>query len=282
VTEPSPIPLRPLGVAELLDHGVRLVRRDARAVLAIAVPFAIVRTGAVAALQYAALESRDAATIVALGGLVLAAGLGAVLAGLLAPVFSGRLLGRPVPAGAALRTAGGRAGALLWLGLVVTVVQGAGLLACGVAGIWLWGAWAVAAPALVLERQSAFGALRRSFRLVRGSFWRTWGIRALGWVLTSVLGLFVTLPAQALASYLTDSDFLDTSGGGVDQPALYVTIIAIGGLIAAAALGPVTAAIDLLLYTDLRMRREGMDIVLTMPPLPTAPSTAQPGAVTAW
>jgi hypothetical protein len=280
VSDSGAVPLRPLGVAEVLDYSVRLVRRNGRAVMSISVPFAVVRTGAVAVLQYTAIESKDAATIVAVGGLILAAGLGAVLTGLLAPIFSAHLLGRTVTAGAAVREVGGRTASLLLLGLVVTVAEGAGLLACGVGGIWLWGVWAVGAPALVLERLPAFPALRRSFRLVRGSFWRTWGIRALGWVLTSILGLFVTLPAQALASYLTGADFLDPASG-VHQAALYVTVIAIGGLIAAAVLAPVTAAVDVLLYTDLRMRREGMDIVLSMPPSGRA-APAGPPAVTAW
>ena len=69
--------------------------------------------------------------------------------------------------------------------MLVAVAEEAGLVALVVGGVWLWGVWAVAAPALLLEGVGPVRALRRSAQLVRGRFWRTWGVRALGWVLTS-------------------------------------------------------------------------------------------------
>ena len=89
------------------------------------------------------------------------------------------------------------------LAVLVTVAEGAGLAAFGVGGVFLWGVWAVAAPALVLERTTVRAALSRSRRLVEGTFWRVWGIRALGWVLTTVLGFFIALPFELLADYVT-------------------------------------------------------------------------------
>jgi hypothetical protein len=179
--------------------------------------------------------------------------------------------------------------------LVVAVAQEAGVVALVVGGVWLWGVWAVAAPALVLERTGVVGALRRSSRLVRTAFWRTIGIRSLRWVLTGVLGLFVTLPFELLADYLTGTGVVDAATDGTSQPALYVTILCIGRLLAVALMSPISAAVDVLIYTDLRMRAEGMDIVLALPQPGTAatgqpgagqPRTGQPGtgqpSVTAW
>lgn len=269
------MPLRPLGTAEVLDGAVRLVRANGRAVLAIAVPFAIVRSVLVGLAQYATLGDANASTWVALVGLVVAAGVGAVLTGLLTPIFSADVLGGRMPAGAAVRRVGRLTWGLVLLALVVTVAEGAGLVALVIGGAWLWGIWAVAAPALVSERIGPFRALSRSFHLVSGAFWRTWGIRALGWLLVSVLGLFVTLPAELLAGWVTGSKLFSTTSGVV-HPGLFVTIVAIGGVLSGAILAPVSSAIDVLLYTDLRMRREGMDIVLGLPPA-TAP---QP--VSAW
>lgn len=269
--------LRPLGVAEILDGAVRLVRHNGRAVLSVSVPFAVVTTGLSALFQYATLESRDALTFGALGGLVLRAGLGAVLTGLLAPLFSSSLLGTRLTAGQSLRRVGRAAWSLLGLGLVVTVAEGAGLFALLVLGVWLWGIWAVAAPALALERTGVFGALGRSRTLVSGRFWRTWGVRALGYLLTSVLGLFIAIPFEVVAAVVSDSNPFDTAGG-VSHPAVFVAILAAGTLISNALLAPVASAIDVLLYSDLRMRREGMDIVLGLPP---APGVAQ-APVSAW
>lgn len=275
-----PVPLRPLGAAEILDGAVRLVRRNIRAVLAISVPYAIVVSLATALLQYGTIESQDAATIASIGGLVLAAGLGAVLAGVLSPLYTSDLLGQQLTAGQTLSRVGRRVWALFVLGLVVTVAEGAGLVACFVGGVWLWGIWAVAAPALVLENIGVRAALGRSVALVRGTFWRVWGLRALGWLLTYILGQLILLPFQAAAFAVSGTDPLATATG-VTHPALYVTLLAVGQLIEAALLAPVTAGIEVLIYTDLRMRKEGMDIVLAMPPLPAGAAAAH-AAGAAW
>lgn len=278
--------LRPLGVAELLDGAVRTVRRNARAAFAMSAPFAIARTALVAGLQLATYDSGDGAALLQLLGRVFVSGLfGTILTGLLAPVFTSELVGRQLTAGRSLAQVGRAGLGLVGLALVVAVAEQAGLIVLVVGGLWLWGIWAVAAPALVIERTGLWGALRRSFDLVSGGFWRTWGIRALGWVLTSVLGLFITLPFTLLAGYITGTDLLNEATSGIEDPGLYVTILAIGTLLAVTVTSPISAAVDALLYTDLRMRREGMDIVLTLPPAaPDAPTgvAGDRPAVTAW
>jgi hypothetical protein len=275
----SAAPLRPLGVGEVLDGAVRLARRNARSVLIVSVPYAIVATLAGALLQYGTINSQDATTLVAIGGLIITAGLGAVLTGLLAPLFSADLLGDRITIGKSLRRVGGRAGLLFMLGLAVAISEGAGLVACIVGGVWLWGIWAVAAPAFALERLGIRAALARSRALVSGTFWRVWGIRALGWFVVYVLMQLIELPFLALAAKLTHVDLLD-SNPHTTNAALYVAIVSAGQLIAAALLAPVSSAIEVLLYTDLRMRKEGMDIVLGLPPEP-AP-TPVPPTVSAW
>lgn len=274
----SAAPLRPLGVGEVLDGAVRLARRNARSVLVVSVPFAVVVTLADALLEYSAINhSKDATTFVAVGTLIIAAGLGAVLTGLLAPLYSSDLLGSRISIGESLRRVGGRSVLLFVLGLVLAISEGAGLVACLAGGVWLWGIWAVAAPTFALERVGIRKALGRSRALVHGTFWRVWGIRALGWFVTYVLMQLIQLPFLALAAKLTNVDFLD-SDPHTSNAALYVAIVSAGQLIGAALLSPVTSAIEVLLYTDLRMRKEGMDIVLG---LRTKPMPA-PAAVSAW
>jgi hypothetical protein len=276
----SAAPLRPLGVGEVLDGAVRLARRNARSVLIVSVPYAIVATLAGALLQYGTINSQDATTLVAIGGLIITAGLGAVLTGLLAPLFSADLLGDRITIGKSLRRVGGRAGLLFMLGLAVAISEGAGLVACIVGGVWLWGIWAVAAPAFALERLGIRAALARSRDLVSGTFWRVWGIRALGWFVVYVLMQLIELPFLALAAKLTHVDLLD-SNPHTTNAALYVAIVSAGQLIAAALLAPVSSAIEVLLYTDLRMRKEGMDIVLGLGADP-ASTAAGPAPVSAW
>jgi hypothetical protein len=272
------VPLRPLGAAEILDGAVRAVWANARTVLAIAVPFAVVRAGLDALFQLAAFSSNDATTLILLGGLLISVAAGTLLTGLLAPVFSEHIMGRRLTTRAALAAVGRRAFGLVALAVVVTLAEGVGLILLVAGGVWLWGMWAVAAPALVLERTGVGGALARSWQLVQGRFWRTWGIRALGWVLTSVLGLFVSLPFELLADLITNTNPLDAANG-VSSPNLYVTITAIGVLLSGIVLGPIGAAIDVFIYTDLRMRKEGMDIVLALPP---ATRSADHPAISAW
>ncbi len=279
MTEPVPA-LRPLGVAEILDGAVRGVRRNLRAALVIAAPYAVVRTVCTALLQLGLSDSTSALMLQVANLSLVGAALDTVLAGLLAPVFADELLGQRRTARQALARVGRR---WLWLVVLAVVVAGgetAGLAGLFVGGVWLWGVWAVAAPALVIEGTSAFRALGRSFRLVSGEFWRTWGIRALGWVLTSVLGFFLMLPFEALAAAVSDYNPFSTSGSAPSYPTLFVWITAAGGLVSALFVGPITAAIDTLLYVDLRMRREGLDIVLSLPPDPLAAAPA--AGVTAW
>ena len=47
---------------------------------------------------------------------------------------------------------------------------------------------------------------------------------------------------------------------------VYLAITAVGTLLSTIAVAPVSAAVDVLLYLDLRMRAEGMDIVMTLQP----------------
>jgi hypothetical protein len=272
--------LRPLGVAEILDGAVRGVRRNLRPVLTIAAPYAVVRTVCAALLQLGLSGSASATLLQGLDVVLVAGVLDVVLAGALAPVFTDELLGHAVTARQAVARIGRRWGWLVVLAIVVAAGETAGLVGLVVGGVWLWGVWAVAAPVLAVERTSAFGALGRSLHLVSGNFWRTWGVRALGRLLTTVLGLLITLPFEVLAGLLSDFNPFGTTNGTPAYPALFVWITAAGGLVSALLVGPIGAAIDSLLYVDLRMRREGLDIVLNLPPEPLA--TPPPTAVSAW
>ncbi|MFI7586656.1 hypothetical protein ACIB24_06225 [Spongisporangium articulatum] len=121
-----------------------------------------------------------------------------------------------------------------------------------------FGWFALAAPALLLENRSVFSALRRSAGLVRRSFWRVLGIG----ILTAIVGAFVsgffTLPTTLISSLLGDVLGHDAYWKDLAVVAVQNT----GQVIAGAVVYPFTAAVSALLYLDLRMRREGLDVQL--------------------
>ena len=274
VPRPPVVPLRPLGAAELLDGAVRLVRRHARAAYSVSVPFAVAQSALAAAFVLGAGSTLTQLGV--LGGLAIAGGFGTIVTGLLTPVFAGDLLGQQLSARDALRRVGRRWWPLTVLAIASSVTESVAL-GTVVGGIWLWGSWAVVAPAMVTEGTGVRRSFGRSVELVRGMFWRTWGLRALGWLLTYVLSFLVRLPFLALALVLSDLNPLDAarSSSGV-----YVAVAAVGTLLSVALLSPVTSAVEVLLYLDLRMRREGLDLALALPPEPQAVPRQHP--VTAW
>jgi membrane-anchored glycerophosphoryl diester phosphodiesterase (GDPDase) len=104
----------------------------------------------------------------------------------------------------------------------------------------------LAAPAIVLEGLSGWRGLVRSWHLVRGSFWRMFGIRLLLALITGIIeGLLVVLLSIAGTTLDANGQFI------INQAAT---------AIAAVFVGPVTYIGVTLLYYDTRIRKEGFDI----------------------
>ena len=109
-------------------------------------------------------------------------------------------------------------------------------------------------------------ALRRSWNLVRGSWWRTFGIYLLTSILVGIIGSILRLPFNLISAVVAGGHggtspfgFLATSG----TPTLTtLTIGAIGGIVSATCTAPISVGVIALLYTDARMRKEGLDLAL--------------------
>jgi hypothetical protein len=71
-----------------------------------------------------------------------------------------------------------------------------------VPGIWLAVSWVFAAQAVVVEGRRGTGALRRSFELVRGRWWRVFGIVVLLSLLGSAASGILSRPLNAAADSL--------------------------------------------------------------------------------
>jgi hypothetical protein len=108
--------------------------------------------------------------------------------------------------------------------------------------LWLTGIWSVALPAMFAEQLGALDSLRRSRQLVSGSFWRSFGTVVLGTILALFAGVLVALVVSVF------------SIGGHNM-ILAATLIgfALGELFVA----PLLATFAIVLYYDLRARREG-------------------------
>ncbi|HTZ94206.1 MAG TPA: hypothetical protein VMB74_17585 [Streptosporangiaceae bacterium] len=118
----------------------------------------------------------------------------------------------------------------------------------------------VALPALVLERISPATAIKRSFELSQGSFWRLFGIRLLTAFIVSIASLVLSIPFTIASGALGGSGSLFSVGTKATLAS--VIIAAIGGIVASTVTAPISAGVVVLLYADLRMRREGLDLAL--------------------
>jgi hypothetical protein len=284
--------LRPLGIGEILDVGIKIYWRNAwtlfRIVLFVVLPAQII----VGVIQVSALPagvdsqngsffgprftssnptiSGHDATILAVG--VFAALVINALAGKFAQAGCFRAvadayLGEPVSWRASLRFALRRLPAVVAVSLLSTILIAIGVVLCVIPGIYLWGAYYVAVPVVLVEGAGPIRALGRSRDLVSGRWWSTIGVALVGSVLVFVvagafsaliLGVALASPAQ------------NTVTGFV--------LNTVATTLSAVVTTPVAAAFAIVLYVDLRVRKEGFDLLLLAQRLGIDPVNAEAGA----
>lgn len=296
--KPGVIPLRPLGVGEILDGAISAIRAHPKVMLGISAMVGIVAAVLSGLSDWFAFrggstgltteENLDASAIAALGVTgagVLITSLAALMAtGMLTVVLGRAVLGQDISLGDAwqqakkfiwrliglwlltgLIVAGLVAGGILVAVVVVAVLGNPGIVLgvlAGIAGVvlglYFYVKFWLAAPALVLEKQPIVKALRRSSRLVKASWWRVFGILLLTAILAGIIGQVLQAPFSLL-SYGTS--LFDTTD--IEEPSLLeLTAASVGVLIAQAVTLPFQAGVTALLYIDQRMRKEGLDIEL--------------------
>ena len=270
--KPGVIPLRPLALGEILDGALTTIRRYPKATLGISaivvtlvqlINFAItasefltVHTTSFDDASFSSTSTFDLATVFTalLGGVATV-----VLSGLLTVVFGEAVLGRPVSLGDAWRKVRPRIWALLGVAIIAGIGPYVGLVFCLVPGVFLWGALALTGPALILEQQRVFAAVRRSWRLAVPDWWRVFGIRFLAWLLAAMVSFVLMVPflaAGGIGLFAAGS----FSSGEVGVGFLFV--MTIGQIVANTIVLPFTAGVLVLLYVDRRMRAEALDVAL--------------------
>jgi hypothetical protein len=309
--KPGVIPLRPLGVGEILDGAFASIRRNPKAILGLAAVvmtisavISAVITRSLLNLGSINLPSQGqrltpaqathligrfvAVALPAFGVTVLLTYIvQAILAGLLAPIIARGLSGQQISAADAWRATRPRLPSLLLAALlvllaglgpllIVGLIAGAAALAGApapvyavivllglvalVLTIWFSTMLSLVTPVVVLENASPGQALARSWRLVNRSFWRVFGITLLAGLIVAIAGGILQLPFTILGA---------AAGSGIGG----TVILVIGTIAAGTVTRPITAGVTVLLYVDMRMRKEGLDLALR-----TASGTGQPGS----
>jgi hypothetical protein len=140
------------------------------------------------------------------------------------------------------------------------LVLAAGAIAWRCAGIYLYVSFALAPAITVLEKQGVVASLRRSHRLVKGAWWRTFGILLLVNVIAYFLNGVLSVP------FIVGSLAVAWAVGGSDNVNPYaiapLLVTAVGTIIASAVTWPFTAVSSALIYVDRRIRREALDLEL--------------------
>jgi len=159
---------------------------------------------------------------------------------------------------AAAALAGGAAG-------VIGAVLLALLLGAGALVLWAWLATKLAfvPAAIVLERLPVGASVARSWRLTAGSFWRVFGTILLVMVIVTVATQVVVTPVGLISGLVPILVAPTGDAGAMLAVTIATTLLSFLISAVASAIGLVIqSATTALLYLDLRMRREGLDLEL--------------------
>jgi len=155
-----------------------------------------------------------------------------------------------VSIGSAVRTGLARAPALLGAYLLGILAIAVGLILLVVPGIWLMVALFPSFLVPVVERLGPATSLSRSFKLVKGSWWRTAGILT---VMVLIVGALVY--AVQIVSGLVLLPFMS------NDPRRLMTTIALVAAVLTAPILPLGYCLMYAVYTDLRLRKDGGDLL---------------------
>ncbi|MGW4030791.1 hypothetical protein ACWEFL_15970 [Streptomyces sp. NPDC004838] len=144
--------------------------------------------------------------------------------------------------------------------LVLAIVAG---LVTVPLSVWLWVRFSLSPAVAVFERQGAIAAMRRSSKLVSGSWWRVLGVTLLAGVIAGTASYAVQTPLSFMAMI---PGLVDTSGLGSD-PTSSEILSAISGVLILLAVAQLIGQLIVtvfpqlvvgLLYVDQRIRTENL------------------------
>jgi hypothetical protein len=256
--------LRPLSVGEVLDASFKIVRQSfgtlASCVLVVALPLNIINTLIAASTSDDPFNidrtrtNSDLSTGTEVAGFVLTTTLALVLTTLAAAAcfraVSSVYLGEQPTVGGSLSFAARRLVPVIALSFLYYLGLIPAFLALLIPGVWLAVSWCVSFPALLSEGIGPVAALGRSFRLVKGRWWPTFGTLLVMYLLVLVISgiLGALLGAILIAS--------------VDSEAVAAVFSTIINTLSSLITLPLMASVLTVIYFDLRVRKEGFDLHL--------------------
>jgi hypothetical protein len=160
-------------------------------------------------------------------------------------------LGEQPTIGESIRYALRRLHSILLVFLLASLAWIAGTIALIVPGIYLWVAFSLAVPALMLEGCRGTKALGRSHGLIKDHWWRSFGFLLVAYLLMGVISFMLGGILGAASFTVVDDDSI--SG---------LVLNGVVNLLAQVITTPFIAAATIVLYFDLRIRKEAFDLQL--------------------
>jgi hypothetical protein len=244
-----------MGVGEILDAAIKLYRSQWKSLMAIVaialVPITFLQvflTRSVGSpFSTEAVPSEVQGTLIASGVLALIQLLVVqpFLTAAVAKASADVYLGHTVLVGPTFRFAVSRIHSILWISILTGLAALLGFLLLIVPGIIVLVRYYFGSTVLVVEGKKGSKALGRSWRLVKGSFWKVLGTLLLAGILANVVESILSIPAAVAFGAI----------GPAGWP-----LYAIGLSVAAILTTPFTTLIAVLLYFDLRIRKEAFDL----------------------
>lgn len=282
--------LQPLSAGETLDRAINIYRQNATTlwtILAVVViPIQVIElilrrvaVGDVVKIGNSFYKTGGGSSGGAVAYLIIALlSLAAILIanGATVKAIGDAYLGHPADWRESLRYSSGRFWSLLGLAIVLTILLIIGYVLIVIPGIYLTVIWSVAIPAMMMEGLPALGSMQRSNDLVKGRWWATFGRLLVALIIYVVAYLILAAIAGAIAS-------------GVSSFTVYLIILAIFGAATSILFVPFVSAVLMVIYIDLRVRKEAFDLEMLAEHLgspapvgaaaaPVAPAAPTPGA----
>jgi hypothetical protein len=269
-----PLRLRPLEIGDLLDETFRMYRRHFVLFAGISALLAIPSAASTGFNFFSVFGSLfqpdtqlDTGTYIAsqlaqIVALIINVALLPFAFGAVTYAACESALGRPVTAGgifmAVLRRYFPLLGFFVLIGLMVVVFCLIPLW------VWIWVNWIAVVPAMFVENIGLGAAMGRSWGLVTGRWWRTFLIvflvAVLLYVVRTALVAFAVVPLAVASIFFSSYVLLALTG------AISVVVDAL--------VNPVLQIALVLIYFDLRVRREALDLFQMAHRLAAPPSTA--------
>jgi hypothetical protein len=252
-TAPSPVATGGLLLADLTEFAVAAVSLIGSQILQGIITIEVARGTVGEKLPLRALWARARGRVLVLVGWAFAL-VGIILGAVIAVTLLVALV-----VGAVAASGNSTAAAIVAVVLALVLFLGGLLLA-----LWIGIKLSLVPSILVLERLTLGKAMARSWSLTKDYFWRTFGIEILVWVMLAVAAQVIQSPVAIIGLIVAGIGNPTGTSTSALLSTLSVTEVAstIVGELVAAVTGIIQTASTALIYLDLRMRKEGLDLTL--------------------